>query len=174
MERTITMSKNLNEFLKPLKSLTISSLDDKGYPFSSYAPFVKYDSKYYVYLSLMAKHSSNLIQNKIASIFFCEDEQDCKNIFGKKRVSIQCETKKLEQDTLNEANILEQFRIKFGAEIPDMLKKMGDFYLFEFTPFYGEAVFGFGKAYNLGGENFEEFVQRENTNLSSSHGHGSK
>jgi heme iron utilization protein len=166
------MSKNLNEFLEPLKSLTISSLDEKKYPFSSYAPFVKYNNKYYVYLSLMAKHSSNLTQNKIASIFFCEDEQDCKNIFGKKRVSIQCETLKLEQNTQNETNILDQFRNKFGAEMVDMLKKMGDFYLFEFTPFYGEAVFGFGKAYNLGGENFEEFVER--TNNSSGHGHGSK
>jgi putative heme iron utilization protein len=45
----------------------------------------------------------------------------------------------------------------------DTLNKMKDFYLFEFTPFYGEAVFGFGKAYNLGGDNFEEFVQRQST-----------
>ena len=165
------MAKNLHEFLEPIKSLTISSLDDKGYPFSSYAPFVKYNHKYYVYLSLMAKHSSNLTQNKIASIFFCEDEQDCKNIFAKKRVSIQCETLKLAQNTQNEEEILNEFKAKFSEEMVNMLKKMGDFYLFEFTPFYGEAVFGFGKAYNLGGENFEEFVQRENI---SSTGHGSK
>lgn len=165
------MAKNLNEFLEPLKSLTISSLDEKGYPFSSYAPFVKYNHKYYVYLSLMAKHSSNLSQNKIASIFFCEDEQDCKNIFAKKRVSIQCETLKLAQDTQNEEEILNEFKAKFGEEMVNMLKKMGDFYLFEFTPFYGEAVFGFGKAYNIGGENFQDFVQRENTTIS---GHGSK
>ena len=165
------MAKNLNEFLEPIKSLTISSLDENGYPFSSYAPYVKYNNKYYVYLSLMAKHSSNLTQNKIASIFFCEDEQDCKNIFAKKRVSIQCETLKLAQNTQNEKEILNEFKAKFGEEMVNMLKKMGDFYLFEFTPFYGEAVFGFGKAYNLGGENFEEFVQRENI---SSTGHGSK
>ena len=165
------MAKNLNEFLEPIKSLTISSLDENGYPFSSYAPYVKYNNKYYVYLSLMAKHSSNLTQNKIASIFFCEDEQDCKNIFAKKRVSIQCETLKLAQNTQNEEEILNEFKAKFSEEMVNMLKKMGDFYLFEFTPFYGEAVFGFGKAYNLGGENFEEFVQRENI---SSTGHGSK
>ena len=162
------MAKNLNEFLEQIKSLTISSLDENGYPFSSYAPYVKYNNKYYVYLSLMAKHSSNLTQNKIASIFFCEDEQDCKNIFAKKRVSIQCETLKLAQNTQNEEEILNEFKAKFSEEMVNMLKKMGDFYLFEFTPFYGEAVFGFGKAYNLGGENFEEFVER--TNNSSVHG----
>jgi putative heme iron utilization protein len=162
---------NLNEFLQTLKSLTISSLDENKNPFSSYAPYVKYNHKYYVYLSLMAKHSTNLTQNKIASIFFSEDEKDCSNIFAKKRVSIQCNVKRLEQNTQNETEILNEFRIKFGVEMIDMLYKMQDFYLFEFTPFYGEAVFGFGKAYNLGGENFEEFVQRENTNSS---GHGKK
>jgi putative heme iron utilization protein len=136
-----------------------------------YAPFIKYNHKYYVYLSLMAKHSKNLTQNKIASIFFSEDEKDCSNIFAKKRVSIQCNVKRLEQNTQNETEVLDEFRTKFGTEMIDMLYKMQDFYLFEFTPFYGEAVFGFGKAYNLGGENFEEFVQRENTNSS---GHGKK
>lgn len=171
MERTIMITENLNEFLEPLKSLTIASLDEKGFPFSSYAPFVKYKHKYYVYLSLMAKHSSNLSLNPKASIFFCEDEKDCKNIFGKKRVSIQCDAKKLEQNTKQEEEILEQFREKFGKEMIDMLYKMKDFYLFEFTPFYGEAVFGFGKAYNLGGENFEVFVER--TNLPHA-GHGEK
>ena len=52
-----------------------------------------------------------------------------------------------------------------------MLHKMGDFYLFEFTPFYGEAVFGFGKAYTLGGEFLKNFLQR---NSSNSLGHGKK
>ena len=64
----------------------------------------------------------------------------------------------MEQNTQKEKEILEQFSNKFGNDMISMLHKMGDFYLFEFTPFYGEAVFGFGKAYNLGGENFEEFV----------------
>ena len=154
---------NLDQFLKNLKSLTISSIDEKGYPFSSYAPFIKHNHKYYVYLSLMAKHSSNLTKNKIASIFFSEDEKDCLNIFAKKRVSIQCNVKKFEQNTNEEILILDLFRTKFDSEMIDTLSKMKDFYLFEFTPFYGEAVFGFGKAYNLGGDNFEKFVQRQNT-----------
>ncbi|WP_216057245.1 MULTISPECIES: HugZ family protein [Poseidonibacter] len=167
------MAKNLNEFLENIQSLTISSLDEKGNPFSSYAPFVKYNHKYYTYLSLMAKHSTNLRENSTSSIFFCEDEKDCSNIFAKKRVSIQCETLMLEQDTKKEEEILNEFQAKFGDDMVNMLKNMGDFYLFEFTPFYGEAVFGFGKAYNLGGENFEEFVTRVSS-TSSGHGHGSK
>lgn len=161
----------LDEFLTPLLSLTISSLDENNNPFSSYAPFVKYNNNYYTYLSLMAKHSRNLMKNEKSSIFFCEDEKECSNIFARKRVTIQCNTKKIEQNTTLENEVLEKFREKFGKEMIDMLYKMSDFYLFEFTPFYGEAVFGFGKAYNLGGENFDEIIQR---NMSNNNGHGKK
>ena len=126
------MINSLDEFLEPLKSLTISSIDENGNPFSSYAPFVKYKHKYYVYLSLMAKHSNNLTQNPKTSIFFCEDEKDCKNIFAKKRATLQCEVKRLEQNSNEEKEILEQFGLKFGNEMITMLKNLGDFYLFEF------------------------------------------
>ncbi len=162
---------SLDDFLAPLQSLIISSLDENNNPFSSYAPFIKYNNKYYTYLSLMAKHSKNLIKNEKSSIFFCEDEKETSNIFTRKRVVIQCNSKKIEQNTALENEILNKFREKFKKEMIDMLYKMGDFYLFEFTPFYGEAVFGFGKAYNLGGENFDEIIQRD---MHYTNGHGKK
>lgn len=167
------MPKNVDEFIQEFQSLNISTLDNKSNPFSSYAPFIKADNKYYVYISQMAKHTQNLQSNNKCSLFFIEDENTCKNIFARKRVMIQSEAKTLEQDSKKEETILEQFKIKFGNEMISMLKKMNDFYVFEFTPFYGEAVFGFGKAYNLGGENFNEFVQRANTS-NTGHGHGTK
>ncbi len=33
-----------------------------------------------------------------------------------------------------------------------MLKAMKDFSIFEFQPYSGEAVFGFGEAYDIGGK----------------------
>lgn len=154
------MSSELNEFLNSIKSVCINSLDDKEFPFSSYAPFVKVNGKYYVYLSLMAKHSQNLIINNKCSLLFIEDENECKNIFARKRVSLQCYSKRFKQESNEEKEILEEFKNKFDSNMVEMLSKMGDFYIFEFTPHYGEAVFGFGKAYNLGGENFDELEQR--------------
>ncbi len=167
------MAKNLDEFLKNFQSLTLSTLDEKGNPFSSYAPFIKTDNKYYVYISNMAKHTQNLSKHNKCSLFFVEDEQTCKNIFARKRVMIQCNSEKIEQDSNDEGSLLNVFKTKFGEEMIDMLKNMKDFHVFEFKPFYGEAVFGFGKAYNLGGEEFNEFVSRASSN-SSGHGHGSK
>lgn len=165
------MAKNLDEFLKDFQSLTIATIDEKGNPFSSYAPFVKKNNKYYVYLSQMAKHTQNLSKNDKCSLFFIEDEKECENIFARKRVMIQCTSEKKVQDSEDETLILNEFRNKFGEEMINMLKNMSDFYVFEFKPFYGEAVFGFGKAYNLGGEKFNEFVVRKNTGTK---GHGKK
>jgi putative heme iron utilization protein len=167
------MAKDLNEFLEDFKSLSMSTLDEKGNPFSSYAPFIKSEDKYYIYISLMAKHTTNLQNKNICSLFFIEDESKCSNIFARKRVMIQCNSKIIEQDSKEEIDLLEKFKTKFDEGMISMLKGMKDFHVFEFTPFYGEAVFGFGKAYNLGGKDFSEFVQREATSTTS-HGHGSK
>lgn len=161
------MDNQLEEFINSLKSLVINSLDENNNPFSSYAPFLKHDNKYYVFLSLMAKHSHNLKANPNSSILFCEDEQDSKNIFARKRVVFQTNTKVIEKNTQEEKEILDLFEEKF--ETIKMLRTMGDFYLYEFTPFYGEAVFGFGAAYNIGGENFDTLLERNNTK-----GHGHK
>lgn len=169
------MAKNLDEFLKDFQSLSISTVDEKENPFSSYAPFIKTDNKYYVYISQMAKHTQNLTNNDKCSLFFIEDESQCKNVFARKRVMIQCSSIKIEQNSKNEDSLLNEFRNKFGEEMINMLKNMNDFHVFEFKPFYGEAVFGFGKAYNLGGEDFNDFVQRQTSNTNShGHGHGSK
>ncbi len=162
-------NEKLIEFLDSFKSIIINSLDENKNPFSSYAPFVKYENAYYVYLSGMAKHSQNLKQNPKASIFFCEDESSCENIFARKRVVMQCDTSVLEKNSLQYENILDLFEEKFDKSMVQTLRGMSDFNLYEFKAFYGEAVFGFGKAYNLGGENFNELVQRENTK-----GHGHK
>lgn len=163
------METQLEEFISNFQSLVINSLDKQGHPFSSYAPFIKYENKYYVFLSLMAKHSHNLKANTKSSILFCEDEKDAKNIFARKRVVFQTNAKTVEKNSDYETKILDIFEEKF--ETIKMLRTMSDFHLFEFTPTYGEAVFGFGAAYNIGGENFDTLLERK---ASKGHGHNKK
>lgn len=43
----------------------------------------------------------------------------------------------------------------------DMLLQMQDFNLHEFRPVGGEATFGFGEAYTLGGEYMETLLPRQ-------------
>lgn len=151
----------LKDFLNGFKSTVLSTIDEENTPFTSYAPFIKRDNKYYIYISSMAKHFKNLENKNIASLFFVEDESLCENIFARKRVVMQCNTIKMPRGTEEFEKLAEIFEQKHGSTMK-MLKEMKDFSFFEFEPFAGEAVFGFGKAYNLGGENFDELIQREN------------
>ena len=41
-----------------------------------------------------------------------------------------------------------------------MLMGMKDFNLYALKPMYGEATFGFGEAYNIGGEKMNQLVAR--------------
>ncbi|RXJ87083.1 HugZ family protein [Arcobacter sp. CECT 8985] len=151
----------LNEFINSFKSTVLSTLDENNYPFGSYAPFIKYNNKYYVYLSDMAKHARNLKDNPKVSLFFIEDEQSSENIFARKRVVLQGKTIVIKRGSDEFEKILDKFE-KLNEDTVKVTRKMIDFNLFEITPIYGEAVFGFGKAYNIGGEHFDKLIEREN------------
>lgn len=158
----------LLDYLEKFKSTVLSTIDESNAPFTSYAPYIKNENKYYVYISLMAKHYKNLDKNPKVSLFFIEDEISCENIFGRKRVVLQCDSKKLPRDDKKFEELIAIFEKRHGSTMK-MLKSMKDFSIFEFTPYSGEAIFGFGEAYNVGGKNFDELLERENTK-----GHGHK
>ncbi len=157
----------LEEFLGNFKSLTLSTIDENNLPFTSYAPFIKHDHKYYIYISSIAKHFTNLEKHKNVSLFFIEDENSCENIFARKRVNLQCDVKKLDRDTEEFNDLMDLFQDKHG-EMISRLKTMTDFYIHEFMPNSGQAIFGFGAAYDIGGEYCEQLLIRGGT-----HGHKS-
>ncbi len=151
----------LNTFLKSIKSVVLSTLDENNFPFTSYAPYLKNNNKYYFYLSNMAKHSQNLKNNKKASLFFIEDEKNCENLFARKRVVFQAKVEVISKDLPLYNEILNNFEKEHNTIA--VLRKMSDFNLYEANIFYGEAVFGFGKAYEIKGKNFEELIAKKAT-----------
>ena len=58
---------------------------------------------------------------------------------------------------------MQAFKARFDPDMLDMLLRMKDFNLYELTPFEGEAVFGFGQAYDVEGETMDRLVARENS-----------
>jgi putative heme iron utilization protein len=150
----------LQDFIDGFKSLTLSTIDEQNLPFTSYAPFIKNDHKYYIYISSIAKHFHNLEKHKNASLFFIEDEKDCENIFARKRVTLQCNVKKLSRDTKDFEDLMDIFQKKHGDMI-SKLRSFNDFYIHEFEPVCGQAVFGFGQAYDIGGYQCTELLTRK-------------
>jgi putative heme iron utilization protein len=150
----------MKNFLENIQTAVIGSLDENGLPFSSYAPYIYANNHFYVYISDIASHSKNLRQTPHASLFFIEDESQTQNLFARKRVSLQCNATFIPRKSARFEEILNLFEEKFDASLVQMLKKMLDFNLVEFEVKSGEATFGFGEAYVIGGENMNEFRPR--------------
>jgi len=68
---------------------------------------------------------------------------------------------KISRESERFEEVLTLFGAKFDTSMVAMLKKMTDFTLFELEVNAGEATFGFGDAYFIGGANMNELVPRQ-------------
>ena len=152
--------KTITEFLDGYQSVVLGTHGSNGYPFSSYAPFYYDGEQVYIFISNIATHAKNIQAIPQASAFFVEDENTSKNIFARKRITLQCDVSSISRDENTFANIMSHFQDKFDADMVNMLMGMKDFNLYALKPIYGEATFGFGEAYNIGGEKMNELVAR--------------
>ena len=155
--------KYLDELLTPFQTVTLGTLGNNGYPFSSYSPFYYDGEVVYVFLSDIATHAKNMQAIPKASAFFIEDESMTENMFRRKRISLQCDVSVIERNTPLFDTIMPRFVEKQGSTLT-MLIGMNDFNLYALTPIYGEATFGFGEAYNIGGEKMNQLVTRTGDN----------
>ncbi len=124
-------------FIRPFESVVIGSIDGEGHPFSSYAPFVHHDHRFYIFISDIATHAANLKREGKASLLFIEDESQASNIFARKRISLQCASTLIPREETAFVPVMEQFKAKFGEEMVSMLMKMQGFNLYALTPISG-------------------------------------
>jgi len=150
----------MTNFISKIKTAIIGTVDENNLPFSSYAPYIYDKNRFYIYISKIATHTKNIQTNPNASLFFIEDESKSENLFARKRISLQCISAKIDRDSERFEEVLTLFGEKFDSSMVEMLKKMTDFYLFELEVKSGEATFGFGDAYLIGGDKMNELVPR--------------
>jgi len=151
----------LSELLSGYQSVILGTQSANGYPFSSYAPFYYDGEVIYIFISDIATHAKNIQSTYRASALFIEDESKSDNIFARKRISLQCDVTSVSRDEERFTPVMERFQEKFDASLVSMLMGMKDFNLYVLTPIYGEATFGFGEAYNIGGEKMNQLVARK-------------
>lgn len=151
----------MQKFISNIQTAIIGTIDKENLPFSSYAPYVYDNNRFYIYISSIATHTKNLHVSPVASLFFIEDESKTQNLFARKRISLQCDSVKIARDTQRFEEILDLFSHKFDASMVEMLKKMTDFNLYELHVKSGEATFGFGDAYFIGGKDMNELIPRQ-------------
>ena len=152
------MPKTILSFIEPFQSVVMSTVGSDGEPFASYAPFLYDDCRYYVFISDIATHAKNINARPSVALLFIEEESAAANIFARRRIAIQCRAEKIRRDDARFEPVMKRFKARF--EMIGMLQQMHDFNLYAFTPEKGEATFGFGEAYTLGGEHMETLVPR--------------
>ncbi|QOY55463.1 pyridoxamine 5'-phosphate oxidase family protein [Candidatus Sulfurimonas marisnigri] len=150
----------MKNFISNIKTAVIATIDSNNNPFSSYAPYIYDNNHFYIYISNIATHAKNIQANPNASLFFIEDESKTENLFARKRISLQCKSSIIQRDAERFEEVFALYNEKFDTSMVEMLKKMKDFNLFELEVKAGEATFGFGEAYLIGGENMNELVAR--------------
>jgi len=150
----------MKQFISSIQTAIIGTIDSSNHPFLSYAPYIYDDNYFYIYISDIATHAKNIQANSNTSLFFTEDESKTENIFARKRISLQCVSRKIERDSSRFEEILSLFEDKFDISTVAMLKKMTDFNLYELEVKVGEATFGFGEAYTVGGDDMNILVPR--------------
>jgi len=152
--------KELAELLPDFQSVILGTQGSNGYPFSSYAPFFYDGEIIYIFISDIATHAKNIHATPKASALFIEDENKSANIFARKRISLQCDVTQISRKEERFNSVMKHFQDKFDASLVSMLMGMKDFNLYALKPIYGEATFGFGEAYNIGGEKMNILVAR--------------
>lgn len=146
-----------NQFIDSHQSVIMATINKANEPESSYAPVLKHDGSYYVYVSELSKHTDNLMENSLASLLFIEPENEAKNLFARKRATLKVTAKHIARTDNNWEDMLTLLAEKFG-KIITMLKPLEDFHLFEFTPVSAGYVRGFAQAYSLEGDDLSHVI----------------
>lgn len=139
----------IEKLLAYVQTLHMATLSSDNQPFVSYAPYiVSSDGHFFVFISELAQHTRNLLQNNEVSILIIEDEQDAQQIFARNRLQYQCQVARINKNDIQYDNLLNKMEQQFGETV-SLLKQLPDFHLFRFTPQSGNLVVGFGQAYRL-------------------------
>ncbi len=140
-------------FIDSRKSLMLSSINEEGEPYASYAPFAVTEENdgFYVLLSTIAVHAKNLLANSKASVLIIEDEDSARELFARLRCNYSVNAEYIKHGTDAFEKAVKVLENRHG-ERSRQLSELSDFHMFKLTPKGGRYVTGFGRAYMLAGD----------------------
>ncbi|MEZ9241209.1 heme utilization protein HutZ [Vibrio splendidus] len=147
----------IKEFRQERRTLQLATVDEEGRPNVSYAPFVQNQEGYFVLISDIARHARNLKANPQVSLMMIEDEESSKQLYARKRLTLDAQASVVERETELWTQVIGQMQERFG-EIIDGLSQLQDFSLFNLKAENGLFVKGFGQAYQVSGDDLVDFV----------------
>lgn len=86
-----------HELISSQQTLILASISKDNLPHISYAPYVRdHDGTFYIYVSELAQHTANLLENQQASILFIRPESESSNLFARERIVFSCRVDKIQ------------------------------------------------------------------------------
>ncbi|MFA5016190.1 MAG: pyridoxamine 5'-phosphate oxidase family protein [Methylobacter sp.] len=143
------ITQRYQELMASKKTLLLSTASANGVPDISYAPFARDEvGVFYIYVSEMACHTVNLLNNPQASILFIRPESESPNLFARERAVLSCSVTEIIRDDAIYTDRIQALQDKFG-EVVSVLRTLSDFHLFALRPENGRYVIGFGRAFSI-------------------------
>ncbi|MGZ6520151.1 MAG: HugZ family pyridoxamine 5'-phosphate oxidase [Bacteroidia bacterium] len=140
---------SLQELLASQQTILLSTASGNSVPDLSVAPFVRDQAGcFYIFISELATHTANLLNNPQASVMFIRPESVSNNLFARERAVFNCKARKIERSEPLYTIQLKAFQDKFG-EVVSLLQALTDFHLFALCPESGRYIMGFGQAYMI-------------------------
>jgi putative heme iron utilization protein len=147
-----------SEFIDSFKSTQLATVDENGLPHASYAPVLRKEHCFYIYVSGLARHTRNLESASRTALLFVEDESSTSEIFARRRATFDCRVLAIPRDTPTWKSLIVDFYSRFGT-IMNLLRDLPDFQFFKLKPISAIYVKGFGKTFTIGGNDLDLMVQ---------------
>lgn len=151
----LLIRQHIKELISKLGSLQLATQNDHQEINISYTPFICIEDEttlfLYIFVSELAQHTQNLKNESKLSILLIEDEAKSKNIFARKRLSLQCDSNCIARDSKNFVDVIARFKLKHGNTV-DLLASLPDFHLYQLGALSGSYVHGFGNAHKVSGK----------------------
>ncbi len=142
-----SLQQEVRRFRDGFHSVLISTANKKGTPDLGSAPFVLDEQeRIHVFISKLAAHTCNLLDDSRACLAFMEADEDCRNPFARKRLILHCRAERVAGG--GRERLLDRMEARFGS-ILGLLRGLGDFHLFAFQVDSGSYIRGFGQAWEI-------------------------
>ncbi len=130
------------------RSLLLATSNNEGDAEISYAPYVRIEQVFYIFVSELARHTGNMLRSCRASVMFIQPEAEAANMFARRRLIFTCQVAEIRADDARYVPILEALQQACG-DVVGLLSTLPGFHLLALTPQQGQYVAGFSKAYTL-------------------------
>jgi len=141
----------LNDILKLLDqcaSVHLATLNSDSEPEISYAPYLRHEGCFFLFISRLARHTGNLLANPRVSLLLIQDECHANNIFARLRICLQGNADVIAKSDDLYHEVLDRFEQRHGNTV-GLLRTLPDFLLFRIRVERGSFVQGFGQAFEL-------------------------